>query len=365
MTRPTVDVVIPCYNYARYLPACLESVLTQNGVAVRVLIIDDASQDASEDVGRAFARTDARVEFVRHSRNQGHVRTYNEGIDWISSDYWLLLSADDLLAPGALARAAAVMDRHPDVGLAYGRATFLRDDEPVSAPEGRFDEGVRYFSGRQFLQYVCRNVNNPVPTPSAVVRTAVQKTIGGYLAELPHTCDMEMWMRIAAHADVCFLSAWQAIYRWHGANMQTQYLRSRLVDLRERHRACQALFAAHGARIAESDHLRIEAACRVAQDAFSMARRAFAEGNLEAVEECLVYAAACDPRITTSMSWRRLRCKTAVGPRLWRLLEPVWKVIRTAPDPQRADTEQVSAGAAWIGGQASKACQSGSPQAMS
>src|SRR5690242_18271368 len=117
-----VDVFVPSYNYGRFLRECVGSALSQDGVDVRVLILDDCSADDTPQVGRALAAADPRVEYRRHPANRGHIATYNEGIDWLSSEYCLLLSADDALVPGALARAAAVMDRHPEVGLTYGLA---------------------------------------------------------------------------------------------------------------------------------------------------------------------------------------------------------------------------------------------------
>ena len=92
-----VDVIVPCYNYARYLPACAGSALDQPGVDVRVLVIDDCSPDDTPAVGKKLAAEDARVEFRRHEQNKGHIETYNEGIEWASGDYVLLLSADDMV----------------------------------------------------------------------------------------------------------------------------------------------------------------------------------------------------------------------------------------------------------------------------
>jgi glycosyltransferase involved in cell wall biosynthesis len=113
-----VDVVVPCYNYARFLPRCVSSILDQQDVNVRVLIIDDASSDDTPQVGQRLAELDPRVEFRRHDVNCGHIATYNEGLlGWASAKYSLLLSADDMLAPAALARATRLMDRHGDVGI--------------------------------------------------------------------------------------------------------------------------------------------------------------------------------------------------------------------------------------------------------
>src|SRR6185295_4629726 len=87
----SVSVIIPCYNYGRFLRQCLESVLTQEGPEVAVLIIDDASSDESAEVGGALARADGRVEFRRHDKNRGHIATYNEGLAWARGDYTVLL----------------------------------------------------------------------------------------------------------------------------------------------------------------------------------------------------------------------------------------------------------------------------------
>ena len=129
-----VDVVVPCYNYARFLPHCVSSVLAQHGVRVRVLIIDDCSTDETEEVGRDLAQQDDRVEFRRHSENQGHISTYNEGLlEWCTAEYSVLLSADDALAPGALARATELMNRHTDVGMTYGMAIIITESDMPAA----------------------------------------------------------------------------------------------------------------------------------------------------------------------------------------------------------------------------------------
>ncbi|WP_460807831.1 glycosyltransferase family 2 protein [Micromonospora zhanjiangensis] len=97
-TRPTVSVVIPCYNYGHYLPECVHSVLSQSGVEVDVLIVDDASPDGSAEVARELS-ADPRVRLIAHRENRGHIATYNEGLAAVDGEYVVLLSADDLLSP--------------------------------------------------------------------------------------------------------------------------------------------------------------------------------------------------------------------------------------------------------------------------
>ena len=58
---PRVSVVIPCYNYGRYLPDAVASALDQDGLDVDVLVVDDASPDDSAEVARRLAAADPRV----------------------------------------------------------------------------------------------------------------------------------------------------------------------------------------------------------------------------------------------------------------------------------------------------------------
>src|SRR6266404_5936013 len=127
----SVDVAVPCYQFGRFLRDCVTSALRQDIEDLRVLIIDNASTDNTLDVARKLAAEDRRVEVVAHQTNLGPFASFNEGIDWASADYFMLLCADDLLAPGSLARAVSVMAQHPEVNLTYGRALFIDAYEPI------------------------------------------------------------------------------------------------------------------------------------------------------------------------------------------------------------------------------------------
>src|SRR5215472_24892 len=131
-----VDVIVPCYNYGDLLEACVTSVLSQQEVEVRVLIMDDASTDTTPEVGRCLAAREPRVEYRRHDVNHGHIATYNEALDNVTGDYCMILSADDMLTPGALMRATHLMDAHPEVGLTYGRDITFRHTPPTCPATG-------------------------------------------------------------------------------------------------------------------------------------------------------------------------------------------------------------------------------------
>ena len=218
-----VDVIVPCYKYAHFLRECVESILSQSLTDVRVLIIDDASPDHTPEVAAELAARDKRVEYRRHSVNHGHIATYNEGLEWATADYVLLLSADDLLTPGALHRATRFLDAHPEVGLAYGRHIDFQTGQMLKpVPDSAECDGW-VLSYEEFLEASCKLGHTPIQSPAAIVRNQVHREVGGYRPELPHSGDTELWLRLAARAPVGVLDAEQAYRRWHIANMTFRY----------------------------------------------------------------------------------------------------------------------------------------------
>jgi GT2 family glycosyltransferase len=270
-----VDVVVPSYNYARFLRECVESVLTQSHRDLRIVIIDDASSDGTDAVCAALASQDPRIEIHRHAVNQGHIQTYNEGIGLAEGDYMLLLSADDFLLPGALARAVAVLDARPDVGLVYGDYVNYHAGDRLPEPSLGTPE-AKYPEASAFLEM--QALGNAVGTATAVVRTAVQKRLGGYRVDLPHAGDLEMWLRFALHSRVAQICAPQAVYRRHDANMSLGY--DDVADLTQ----CLASFALHRDDIRDRSPHGAQLERRIheifAAKAFRRARRALTKGRI-------------------------------------------------------------------------------------
>ncbi len=321
---PTVSVVVPCYRYGRFLPECVQSVLDQDGVDVRVLIIDDASPDDSAQVAARLAAEDDRVEVRVHRENRGHIATYNEGLlEWAEGDYSVLISADDLLTAGALARATAVLDANPSVGFVYGHAAYWRDDQPL--PTARVKStGTTIWQGLDWLRLVCGLAHTPVTSPEVVVRTSLQKQIGGYLPQLPHTGDAEMWMRFATHSDVAYVKgADQAYYRIHATNMTTE--RVPLVDLRQRKAAYDALFDAHGDRIPDADRLASLVARKMAKEALWRACRAYERRRMDStpITELADFARSAYPRVDRLPEYWGLQWRRKVGPQMCHYLQPI------------------------------------------
>lgn len=322
-----IDIVVPCYRYGTFLPRCIDSVLEQSLQDVRILIIDDASPDDSAAVAHRLARSDHRVQVVVHQANQGHIATYNEGIEWASSPYFLLLSADDFLAPRALERAVALMHARPEVVLTYGACIELERDRPVPGiADDPGDAAWDVRPGRDLVVECCSTIRNIVPTPTAIVRTAVQKRIGGYRPELPHAGDLEMWLRFAAHGSVAATPSVQAFYRLHGANMSAAVYRAVIEDYVQRKEAFDAFFAQDGATLRGAGELHELASRRLGDAAFWTGAAQICRGNLQIGRKLLHFAWSLNPdthfhppfRHLRHVSRPDLRALSALSDLLWR-----------------------------------------------
>jgi glycosyltransferase involved in cell wall biosynthesis len=328
----TVDVIVPCYNYGSYLACCVRSLLDQQSVAVRVLVIDDHSGDNTPEIGLGLARADERVTFRRHEKNQGHIATFNEGFAWASADYLLLISADDLLTPGALKRAVDALEANPRAAFASGRQiSFV--DTLQALPASPASAGCEIVEGRTFIERLCASADNPVATPTVVVRTSVQHQAGGYKAALPHTADLEMWLRLAALGDVISLDAYQAYKRMHRSNMQHAFVMKPAGDLVERHQAFEAFLTEAGAALPNVDRLRSAMTGALAGEAICRGAELFDLGRPQDARRLLSLAIGFDRRVQTTGESLKLAIKVRMGQAIWRLVRPAARRLfrRTPP----------------------------------
>ncbi len=331
----SVSVVIPCYKYGHFLEEAVTSVLDdQEGVDVRVLIIDDASPDDSADVAMKIAARDPRVEVAVHSANKGNIATFNEGLlEWADGDYCILMSADDRLTPGALRRAGDLLDANPEVGFVYGRSLWIMDGAPLPAARMRV-RGWSVWPGQRWLEHVFRQAENPVTAPTLVVRTWLQKRVGGYDPQLPQAADMEMYMRLAANADVGFIRGVdQAYYRLHEQNMSKGV--SALMDLRQRRSVFEVVLDRYGARLPDANRLSGMVYRQLAREALWSAGRVYDRGRVrqtelarrflgggtatieeeQDVDELVIFAVDCWPGVSRLPLYRTLQSHKSIGPR--------------------------------------------------
>ena len=330
----SIDVIVPCYGYGRYLRECVMSVLSQEVPNLRVLIINDASPDDTQAVAHDLVSEDSRVSYVQHLQNKGHIATYNEGIAWARARYLLLLSADDFLLPGALRRATCALDANPDVGLHFGEARGLADDGSTWKIRVPLNfsavNGCVVLDGHRFIE-LCASMGalNIVPTPTAVVRTCLLKDLGGYAAELPHSADLELWLRLAAYSKVAIAGAEQAVYRRHSANMSLGFQADHgLRDLEQRAAAIDTFIRACNAVLPSPSYTERRLKAPLAREAVALAGDAIENRNRVAADALSTFALSLYPSIRCSFRWGILSLKRLLGAKVLGALRPAVTYLR-------------------------------------
>ena len=97
----TVSIVVPVYNTAEYLPACLDSILAQSFTDFELILVDDGSTDDSLRICEAYAFRDARIR-VFHQQNAGVSAARNFGVEQAQGDWLCYVDSDDVVLPAYL-----------------------------------------------------------------------------------------------------------------------------------------------------------------------------------------------------------------------------------------------------------------------
>jgi glycosyltransferase involved in cell wall biosynthesis len=211
--RPLVSVLVACYNQARYVEECLDSVRNQTYENIELIIIDDCSQDESASVIQRWLVThNFAATFFRHHENQGICKTFNAALQRANGEYICVLAADDVYLPEKIAGQVRIMENlPPKVGVVYSDS-WQMDVDGNSLPE-KFIEAHRRFSvmPEGYLFPVLLG-GNFIPAMATTIRRECFATVGPYDEELVYE-DFDMWLRIARHYDFAFSSTISAKYR--------------------------------------------------------------------------------------------------------------------------------------------------------
>jgi hypothetical protein len=314
MLKPTVTVLIPCYNYSHYLRECVRSVLSQENVDVDLLVVDDASTDNSAYVASEMAKQDSRVRLVSLPKNIGMVPAVNCGLNQVISDYFVKLDADDLLTPGSLQRSLSFFERHPDLGFVYGRPRHFIGNVPPRARVGRPHWTV--WPGARWLALRYRRAVNCISQPEAIIRASALRKVGLYNENLPHTSDLEMWLRLAAIAPVGRIDrAEQGYYRIHPGSMQRTVNAGVLKDFIGRRDAFLSALSAVGDQAQLAPALEKTVRKELAAQALDCCCRAFDRERVHAVPvaELVEFALATFPTSATLPEWQALERRKRRG----------------------------------------------------
>lgn len=125
---PLISIIVPTYNYGRWLRRSLGSVASQGGTDFELIVVDDGSTDDTPAILAAFARTCACPLRILSQQNRGQGPANNRGAAAARGRYLLFFDADDELQPGALDLFRRYLAVHGDRDLVFGGYVLVRAD---------------------------------------------------------------------------------------------------------------------------------------------------------------------------------------------------------------------------------------------
>jgi glycosyltransferase involved in cell wall biosynthesis len=207
----TVAVVIPTFNYARFLPEAIESVLAQTRQADEMIVVDDGSTDDPAAVVAQYPT----VRLIRQE-NRGLSAARNTGLWNCKTSHVVFLDADDRLLPTAIETGLACIASYPDCAFVYGGHRRVSEDGILLEPDIFIP-----VHGDPHLAFARRNPVGPPAT--ALYRRECLLSVNGFDEALRWCEDHDIYLRLAGRYSIASHPTIVAEYRKHGQAMSNHH----------------------------------------------------------------------------------------------------------------------------------------------
>lgn len=207
----TVSVIIPTYNYGRYVGQAIDSVLAQTLPVHEIIVVDDGSTDETESVLACYSD---RVRVIRQ-RNCGVAAARNTGVASSSGELVAFLDADDTWLPLKIERQVARLLAEPELGMVH---CGMREVDQAGKTVLDYSEGLDGWLANELLLFERRAIVGSGST--ALVRRAAFDAVGGFDEEkdLHPSEDWDFCYRLARRYKIGFVPELLVSYRNHGVN---------------------------------------------------------------------------------------------------------------------------------------------------
>jgi len=213
---PLVSVVIPSYNHEKFVSETIESVLGQDLDDLELIIVDDASTDASRQIIQKYAAEDARVHVILHETNCGISKTMNDGIAIAQGKFLASTASDDVWMKDKLSKQLAVLESNEDLVVWTEAEVIDESGRPVGST---FSESGAVASAKKSGDVFHEMLNWRLPL---VGSTLIYKraNLGGILYDerLKYMNDIKIYLDLAANYEFHYIAEPLVQYRIHDSN---------------------------------------------------------------------------------------------------------------------------------------------------
>lgn len=278
-----VSVVMGVYNGERYLRAAVESVLSQQGVTLEFIVVDDGSTDGTPAILAEIQASDSRMH-VLTQRNAGLTRALIAGCQAARGEFIARQDSDDLSLPGRLARQRELLAADPQIVIASCWSEMVGPADELLMVHKRPSDPV------EATDWLVRRRIGPPGHGSVMFRRDAYERAGGYRALFYYAQDSDLWVRLAMIGQISYVP--ELLYRYR---VEPQSISGTKTVVREAYQ--RLVNRLHVARHAGEDEQAIIAATQLPSPHLAKPTESSEAATLYFIGRCLV--ARSDSRATS------------------------------------------------------------------
>ena len=223
--KPKFSVIVPNYNYCRFLPERLKSILSQTFQDMEIILLDDCSTDGSQALLSAYKMHPKVTHIVFNQQNSGSpFAQWQKGIDLAEGEYIWIAESDDSCSYTLLSTLVDALDQHPTAAYAFSGA--LRIDEQGAPLSEEFDYwhqhedgSVHCFDSQTYLQRVLFWRCSVYNASGVLFRRSVALRIPPVYAQLRYCADWLFWVEMTLQGNVVEVRQKLNRFRKHAASV--------------------------------------------------------------------------------------------------------------------------------------------------
>jgi glycosyltransferase involved in cell wall biosynthesis len=207
---PKVSVIIPTYNYGKYIEKAIDSVLAQTCRGFEIIVVDDGSTDNTKEI---IDKNYKRKVCYYYQENKGAPSARNYGLSNSRGEYVVFLDADDWLMKNALQSRYDFLQSNSGCGWVYGTALYQNE---AGQDISQFFSN-RFASSKKREGYILSYLllGELIPLCSVMLKRKLVQELGGFATNLSYFQDYELWLRVAAHSKIGFIEECNVVIVTH------------------------------------------------------------------------------------------------------------------------------------------------------
>ncbi|BEV45481.1 glycosyltransferase [Afipia carboxidovorans] len=216
---PTVSVIMPSYNHAKYVASAISSILNQTFSDFELIVVDDGSADDSAEIIRTFE--DPRIRTMFFEKNKGAAAATNKAISLARGNYIALCNSDDRWVQNKLDVQLSILKKQPELVATFSDVTWI-DDQGVPLDKSQLSFSTKLFRRKNRSRHEWLHdlilYGNCLCHPSIMIKRDSLNRTGPYDDRFRQLPDFQKWVALVQFGEI-FVSPEQLVeFRIHDSN---------------------------------------------------------------------------------------------------------------------------------------------------